>query len=46
MPQNKGKESENLPKIEEITVGQAHVNTRKLNLNILMDTAVFLNQKY
>jgi hypothetical protein len=26
--QNKGKESEN---IEEITVGEAHVNTRKLH---------------
>ena len=29
--QNEGKESENLPKIEEITVGQAHKNTWKLN---------------
>ena len=29
--QNKGKESELLPKIEEVTVGQTHENTRKLN---------------
>ena len=29
--QNIEKESENLPKIEEITVGQAHINTWKLN---------------
>ena len=34
-----------LPKIEEITVGKAHANTRKLNRNILTVTAVFLNQK-
>ena len=34
-----------LPKIEEITVGQAHKNTRKLNQNILTSMAVFLNQK-
>ena len=34
-----------LPKIEEITVGQAHKNTRKLNQNISTDMAVFLNQK-
>ena len=40
--QNKGKL---LPKIEEITLGQVHVNTQKLNLNNLMVTAVFLNQK-
>ena len=33
--------SPHLPKIEEITVGQAHVNTQ----NILMDAVVFLNQK-
>ena len=32
-------------KIEGITVGQAHVNTRKLTRNILTGTAVFLNQK-
>ena len=37
--QNKGKE------IEEVTVGQAHINTWKLNRNILTGTAVFLNQK-
>ena len=43
--QNKGKERENLPKIEEITIGKAHANTQKLNRNILMVTAVFLNQK-
>ena len=28
-----------------LSVGQAHVNTWKLNQNILTDTAVFLNQK-
>ena len=43
--QNKWKEIENLPKIEEITVGQSHENTWKLNRNILMEMAVFLNQK-
>ena len=32
-------------KIEEITLGQAHINTRKLNRNILTGTAIFLNQK-
>ena len=42
--QNKGKERENSPKIEDITGGKAHVNTRKLNLNILTITEVFLNQ--
>ena len=31
--------------IEEITVGQAHVNTLKLNRNILTVMAVILNQK-
>ena len=39
--QNKGKERENLPKIEEITVGKAHATTRKLNQNILTITAVY-----
>ena len=34
-----------LPKIEEITGGKAHINTRKLNRNILMVTDIFLNQK-
>ena len=34
-----------LPKIEEITVGKAHVNTRKINQNISAGTAVFLDQK-
>ena len=34
-----------LSKIEEITIGQALKNTRKLNQNISMDTAVFLNQR-
>ena len=44
--QNKGKGSENsYQKIEEITVGEAYVNTQKINQNISMDTAVFLNQK-
>ena len=43
--QNKGKERENLPKIEEITVGMSHANTQKLNRNISTVTAVFLNQK-
>ena len=43
--QNKRKERENLPKIEEITGGKAHVNTRKLNQNISTITDVFLNQK-
>ena len=34
-----------LPEIEVITVGQAHENTLKLYRNILMGTAIFLNQK-
>ena len=34
-----------LSKIEEITEGKAHINTHKLNLNILKVTDVFLNQK-
>ena len=34
-----------LPKTEEISIGKAHTNTRKLNRNILTVTAVFLNQK-
>ena len=34
-----------LSKIEKITIGQAHVNTWKLNRNILTVMAVFLNQK-
>ena len=35
LAQNKGKEMENsYQKMEEITVGKAHVNTRKLNQNI------------
>ena len=34
-----------LPKIEEITVGKAHANKRKLHRNISTVTAVFLNQK-
>ena len=33
--QNKGKERELLPIIEEISGGKAHINTRKLNQNIL-----------
>ena len=33
-----------LPKIEEISNGKAHTNTRKLIWNILMVTDVFLNQ--
>ena len=46
MIQNKGKESENsYRKFEEITLGQAHVNTWKFNLNILTGTAIFLNRK-
>ena len=40
--ENKGKERR---EIEEITVGKAHANTRKLNRNISTVTAVFLNQK-
>ena len=45
MIQNKGKESENsYRKFEEITLGQAHVNTWKFNLNILTVMVVFLNQ--
>ena len=32
-------------KIEEITVGNAHANKWKLNQNILMVKAIFLNQK-
>ena len=32
-------------KIEEVTVGQAHAHTQKLNQNISTRTAVFLNQK-
>ena len=43
LTQNKGKESEN--SYQEITVGQPQKSTLKLNWNILMDTAVFLNQK-
>ena len=43
--QIKGKESENLPGIEEITEGQAHKNTLKLYRDILTGTAVFLNRK-
>ena len=31
--------------MQEITIGQAHVNTRKLNRNISTVTAIFLNQK-
>ena len=42
---NKGKESENLPEIEVITVGQAHENTQKLYRNISTGATVFLNQK-
>ena len=34
-----------LPEIEVITVGQAHENTLKLYRNILMGTAIFLNQE-
>ena len=34
-----------IPKIEEISKGKAHANTRKLNLNILTVTDVFLIQK-
>ena len=34
-----------LPKIEEISNGKAHTNSRKLIWNILMVTDVFLNQK-
>jgi hypothetical protein len=30
---------------KEITVGQAHINTRELNQNISTGSAVFLNQK-
>ena len=40
--QNRGKI---LPKIEEIIIAKAHANTQKLNQNILMITAVFLNQQ-
>ena len=32
-------------KMNQITVGKVHANTRKLNRNILKVTAVFLNQK-
>ena len=46
MTQNKGKEMEKLvPKIEEISNGKAHTNTRELIQNILTVTDVFLNQK-
>ena len=34
-----------LPQIEEITRGKAHVNTWKLNRNILTVTDIFLNEK-
>jgi hypothetical protein len=34
-----------LTKIEETTIGEAHKNTRKLNKNISMNMAVFLDQK-
>ena len=34
-----------LTEIDEITVGQAHKNTWKLNQNILTGMAVFINQK-
>ena len=44
--QNKGKEREKLiPKIEEISDGKTHTNTRKLIQNILMVTDAFLKQK-
>ena len=43
---SKGNESENsLLEIEEISVGQAHENTRKLYRNISTGMAVFINQK-
>ena len=41
----KGKERENLPRIEEISKGKEHANTQKLNQNNLTVTDVFLNQK-
>jgi hypothetical protein len=31
--------------MEEVTIGKAHANTQKLNRNVSMVTAVFLNQK-
>ena len=34
-----------LPEIEEITEGQAHINTRKLYRDISTGTAVFINHK-
>ena len=34
-----------LPKIEEITEGQAHENTRKLYRDIPTGTTIFINQK-
>jgi len=41
---NKGKgKGKLLPKIEEISGGKAHVNSLKLNQNILMVTNIFLN---
>ena len=44
--QNKGKVRENsYQKIEEISIGKAHANTRKFNRTISTVTAVFLNQK-
>ena len=44
--QNKGKESENsYRKFKRSQQDRAHTNTWKLNRNILMDKAVFLNQK-
>ena len=42
LTQNKGTF---LPKIEEISGGKAHTNTRKLNHNISTITDVFLSQK-
>ena len=42
----KGKESENsYQELKRSRKGQAHTNTRKLNRDILMGTAIFLNQK-
>ena len=43
--QTKGKGEGKLPKIEEISGGKAHTNTRKLIRNISTVTDVFLNQK-
>ena len=46
LTQNKGKEREKLlPKIEEISDGQAHTNTRKLYRDTSTGTAVFINRK-